>query len=263
MLPSLYANILILLVFGLLTMTIKEKRLSIINYLSFTIPLLSIIQNLDYRYYVYKIIAINILILYVIFLIIKYLISDKKSKDILATVFYSFFTATIIFSGYLEVGIYIGLLALIIIFVIFNDSEYKRLFYTSIVILIINIITQLWDYWGIIPFWIYLLLVGLSIIIFATYKELNKDKKIITPSVTSRENINLENQVKKKQPITSIRENIILAEPVIPKKLQEVKKETVPNKENSVGNFCPSCGTPNKQKGNFCKNCGRNLVIKK
>lgn len=263
LLPSLYANILILLVFGLLTMTIKEKRLSIINYLSFTIPLLSIIQNLDYRYYVYKIIAINILILYVIFLIIKYLISDKKSKDILATVFYSFFTATIIFSGYLEVGIYIGLLALIIIFVIFNDSEYKRLFYTSIVILIINIITQLWDYWGIIPFWIYLLLVGLSIIIFATYKELNKDKKIITPSVTSRENINLENQVKKKQPITSIRENIILAEPVIPKKLQEVKKETVPNKENSVGNFCPSCGTPNKQKGNFCKNCGRNLVIKK
>ena len=64
-------------------------------------------------------------------------------------------SSIILFGVELAYGIYIGLVTILILFTTFNEDEYKKTFYASIVILIINIIVQLWEFWGIIPFWLY------------------------------------------------------------------------------------------------------------
>ena len=59
----------------------------------------------------------------------------------------------------------------------YKDKELGTLFPTGIIITIANIIYQLNQLWGEIPFWLYLLIGGLSIIVFVTYKELRKNKE--------------------------------------------------------------------------------------
>lgn len=254
----------VLLVFGLLTLAIKEKQLNIVNYMAFTVPIISIINNIDDAYYIYRMIAINILQLYVIFLVVKFLIKTQSTKDIIATVFYAIFTSAIIFDRALEIGIYIGILAVIIIFVTFNNDGYKKLFYTSVVVMVLNIIIQLGDFWKFIPFWLYLLLIGLSIIGFVTYKELTKDKRAAQQELIKEKNLEKE-ELTNDQLLAANRDFNQIN--VVQQPSQEAVKETMPipqtHEQISVGNFCPTCGTPNTHHGKFCKTCGRNLIIKK
>ncbi len=259
LLPTIYANVLAFLVFGLLTLIIKDKKQSLINQLAIIIPLISTIYSTGYNYYTYQLIAINYLQLYVIFLLLKYLVKPKTTKDLLAAIFYALFNATIIFKGILEIGIYIGLLSIIIIFVTIMDEDYKKLFYTSIIILVVNILVQLWQFWGILPFWLYLLLAGLSIIAFVTTKEINKDKKPLPIKPQMQE-------VPIPKTASQLRDQIILAEPVEVenKPLKDIKStKTTSQEKKLVGNFCPICGTKNIKLGNYCKTCGHNLIIKK
>ena len=51
-----------------------------------------------------------------------------------------------------------------------------KLFIFGIILTIINILVQLRDIWSSIPAWLYLLIVGLGIIIVATYLQ-TKSKK--------------------------------------------------------------------------------------
>jgi hypothetical protein len=74
------------------------------------------------------------------------------------------------------VGIYIGLLGLITIMIGFSNNEYKSFFKGGVIMTILNILYQLREVWGQIPFSFYLLIGGLGIIGFVTYKEI-KNKK--------------------------------------------------------------------------------------
>lgn len=264
LLPNIYANILVLLVFGLLTLAIKDKQLNITNYMAFTVPLLSIINNMSDTYFIYRMIAINILQLYVVFLVVKFFIKTQSAKDIIATIFYAFFTSAMIFDGVLEFGIYIGLLAVIIIFITFNNDGYKKLFYTSVIVMVLNIIIQLGDFWAMIPFWLYLLLIGLSIIGFVTYKELTKDKR------AAKQELNKEKKVEKEeltndQLLETYRNfnQINVSPQPVQENTNEIKQNNQVQEQMTVGRFCPTCGTPNTHHGNFCKTCGRNLIIKR
>lgn len=279
-LPSTYGSILSLLIYGLLILIIKDKKLDIVNYLAVVIPLITLINDIGYDYYVYKIMAINALELYVLFLVLKFFIKDKAIKDIIGTIFYSLITATIIFQGELVLGLYIGILAITIIFVTFNEEQYKKLFYTSIIITILNIIVQLWEFWGIIPFWLYLLVVGIGIIAFVTYKELNKTNEPPKPQKEVNVATVEVTQEKKIKPTKQeeISNDQLLAEnstfQIIEEKQNnscncehehhhtEQQNVSQPMSQVQVGNFCPTCGTQNKG-GNFCTVCGRNLVIRK
>ena len=117
---------------------------------------------------------ISIIILYITFIIITFFITNQKNKETLAII--GIIIAVLYVIGYSSyiVGLYIGILGLIIILIGFYKKEYKYLFTTGIVITVINIIIQLREVWGIITFWLYLLVGGLSIITFVTYKQINK-----------------------------------------------------------------------------------------
>lgn len=270
-LPNTYGSILTLLIYILLILVTKDKQLDVVNYLSIVVPLTTLIDSIGYQYDIYQTIALNILRLYILFLVLKYVIKNKNVKDIVATVFYSVIISSILFQGDLVYGLYIGIVTIIVIFATFNEEEYKKLFYASIIITIINIIVQLWEFWGLIPFWLYLLIVGIGIVAFVTYKELNKSnnppklqavktKEIPTDELLeSMSTFPAQNNQAYQKRVEQL-ENQNHQENNYSKSSE---KETKPiNDEITVGNFCPTCGTPNKG-GKFCAVCGRNLIIKK
>ena len=274
-LPNTYGSILTLLIYILLILVIKDKKLDVVNYLSIVVPLTILIESIDYQYYIYQTIALNILRLYILFLVLKYIIKSKNVKDIVATIFYSLIISGILFQGDLVYGLYIGILTTIVIFITFNEDEYRKLFYASIIITIINIIVQLWEYWGLIPFWLYLLIVGIGIVVFVTYKELNKSNNQTKSQAVKRKEISNDELLKSMNTFPTQNNNQVQQNQV--EQLEQLEKQSqqeeiyseLPaeklkpiNDEITVGNFCPTCGTPNKG-GKFCAVCGRNLIIKK
>ena len=152
---------------------IKNKNIDKINYIAIVVPLLNITNEIsDYQDYFY--IMLSIIILYLTFIIITFFIKNQKDKEITAVIGIILAVLFIITIPSYIIGIYIGILGLIVILIGFYKKEYKQLFTTGILITIINIIIQLKEVWEIIPFWLYLLVGGLSIIAFVTYKQINK-----------------------------------------------------------------------------------------
>lgn len=266
-LPSIYGSLLTMLIIGLLMLTTKDKDLELINYIAMIFPLVSLISQLDYRHLTLKMITLTILGLYTLFLVLKIFIKKKSVQDIVAVICYPLIMSIILFRVELAYGIYIGLVTILILFTTFNEDEYKKTFYASIVILIINIIVQLWEFWGIIPFWLYLLLAGIGIIVFVTYKELNKEKQPEIKQVPKVEKIELiEDKTidKQEEQIKQVEEHIEKEKTIEEQPTQPITKvNEEPREEVEVGRFCPTCGHENKNKGRFCSICGRSLIIKK
>ena len=152
---------------------IKDKNIDKINYITIAVPLLNITSEIsEYQDYFY--IMLSVIILYLTFIIITFFIKNQKDKEIIAVIGIILSVLFIILIPSYIIGIYIGILGLIVILIGFYKKEYKQLFTTGIAITVINIIIQLREVWEIIPFWLYLLVGGLSIITFVTYKQINK-----------------------------------------------------------------------------------------
>ena len=99
--------------------------------------------------------------------------ADKKFKDILEIIAISFIFLLIIFDATWVVGTYIGILCIAFILRGVN-SKYIAYFYTGIVFTILNILIQFKTYWEKIPAWGYILVGGLILIGFVTYREYKK-----------------------------------------------------------------------------------------
>ena len=115
--------------------------------------------------------------LYLIFLFVKFFVKDAGLRNIILIIglVVCCFKPFILQSVY--TGIYIGVLGLIFIIAGYKKEDAYPIFITGIILTVANIIYYLQDVWKILPFWFYLLVGGLSIIIFATYKEIQKQKK--------------------------------------------------------------------------------------
>lgn len=231
-------NIICLSIFGLLSLFVAEDKFKTINYISIVIPLYSLVYTIDMSDNL-KLLLTNIFWLYILFLFIKFIIKNKSARDWIGTIGLSLIVLSIIFQADILIGIYIGILSIAIIFITFNEEHYKKLFYTGVIITIINIVVQLWEFWTQIPFYLYLLLVGIAIVAFVTYKELHKKeepKKIIEEKEPMQ---NTYSQEEKFKIVDSI-------------------DEDEPKQRTTVVQFCPNCGTKNNG-GKFCSNCGTNL----
>ncbi len=73
----------------------------------------------------------------------------------------------------LEVAIFIGVISFVSILIGFKSQKWSSLYYTGVAFLILNVIIQLREFWTSIPMWAYILLAGLVLIGFVTYKEYN------------------------------------------------------------------------------------------
>lgn len=185
LLSSTVSSLLVLLIFGALTYLLKGYQLRRVNLIALVIPLYSLVNNINNMPEIQTILY-NIFGLYILFLIIKLFIKDLKSKDVVATIGTSLLTLNIIFNNSIIIGIYVGLIGLLIIFITYNKKAYKSYFYCGVVITILNIIIQLSEYWSKVPLWLYLLLAGLTIIGFVMHREIKKQK---APEIKEDNNI--------------------------------------------------------------------------
>lgn len=87
----------------------------------------------------------------------------------------------------LEVAIFVGVISFVSILIGFKSQKWISLYYTGIAFLILNVIIQLKEFWTSIPIWAYILLAGLVLIGFVTYKEYNRNNENQEPEKVEAE----------------------------------------------------------------------------
>jgi hypothetical protein len=159
----------------------KDKQLLSISSLALAIPI-NIIIGESISTGDLNIMLTRILWLYVIFIFNYFIIKNKDSKEVFSIISLSALVLLTIFNPSFFIALFIAILGLAIMMFGYYNKEYSKIFILGIVITVINIIYQLREFWNKIPFWLYLLIVGLLLIAFVTKKELdkleNKDKSI-------------------------------------------------------------------------------------
>lgn len=188
-----YLSSLILL--GIITILIlieNNQTLKKVNYFAVVFPIVQLCEIISDKLglITFNYIYTNIIQLYILALIIKLFVKNQKTKDMIATIGLSFIMMQIIFVSNLYVGIYIGMVSVIMIFLLFHKKDFYKLYITNIIVAILNIISQLFKYWRLVPLWVYLFITGLIIASFVTYKELKRQN--IAPKTNSE--INTPNQ---------------------------------------------------------------------
>lgn len=176
--PSIVYPIMLLITYGILIFLTDSKPVKITSYISILYPIYLLISEINMSPVLYTIIW-NIMYVYVLFLILKLLVKDNKTKDVLNTVFLSLILFSIFFNESIYIGGYIGIVSLTLMLLVFNKKEFKASFYSSIVIFILNLLYRLLAYWSFNYFWIYLLVAGILIIVFVMVKESKESKNKI------------------------------------------------------------------------------------
>ena len=88
-------------------------------------------------------------------------------------------------------GIINGIISIAMILTSIKKEEYESLYYSGIVIMILNIIFQLAEFWTRIPSFVYLLLSGLALIGYVTLKEMDFMKKFHLKRKELKKDINV------------------------------------------------------------------------
>ena len=182
----LAATIVMGIYFIIMIICFQEKKLFTITFLFTMFPYDILINHIPYTYEV-KTIITTTLHFYLLLLTCTNLIKNEKNKHLIATIISSIIMLSIIFEQNLIIGLYIGIISIILIYIGFIEDKYKNIFYLGIIVTILNIIIQLWEFWSKIPFWLYLLIAGLGTIGTVTYLEIKKtnnttdDKSIPIP----------------------------------------------------------------------------------
>lgn len=168
------SSILTILIYIILVIIFRKKNpYEVITNIALVIPMYNLIDGYIYDYNL-SLVLENIVQFYILYLIVKYICKNNSSKGLLTLLGIIFIIIQVIFTKGIYTGIYVGIVGVIVIVLGYLDKVHKSLFNVGIIITIINIIYQLQNLWGTIPFWLYLLVVGLGLIIFVTYKESKK-----------------------------------------------------------------------------------------
>jgi hypothetical protein len=151
----------------------KNKNLFTITTLAVVLPInvliSEVIQEGDLNIMLTRLLAI-----YIIFVFNKLIFKDQSKKEIFTLISLSIVVLSLIFTNSLLIGLFVGLMGILIMMLGYYNKEYSKLFILGIATTVINIIYQLIDLWNKIPFWLYLLVVGLLLIAFVTKKELKR-----------------------------------------------------------------------------------------
>ena len=169
-------GIILLLIYMIFTIATREnKNISKINYFSIILPLLVIISDNNTSFEIVEIIK-NLIGMYAMAMISIALLKKDKERNILLTILSTILLLRIMFIESWIIGLYVGIISLTLLIIGFIKKEYKGLFIEGIIITIINILYQFKYLLQELPFWIYTLLAGLTIISIVTYKII-KDKE--------------------------------------------------------------------------------------
>ena len=173
-----YAHPLLFVLFLLVGYFIRKDKLSSIWSLALAyLPYLAMVDGLNLAPD-YQTILMTTPALVLIPLTVHLLVdAHQKIKTTIESIGLAFIILSLIFEVNLVIGLYIGVVSLLMIFIGTRSDKNNGLFYVGIGSLILNIIVQLQEFWSKIPWFVYTLIAGLAIIFYVTYKEFNKDKK--------------------------------------------------------------------------------------
>lgn len=138
-----------------------------------TVGLSNVTEYLDLEY---TVLVNRTIFLVAAILICTTVIRNHKRNNLVLALILPFLLATILFEIDVVIALYIGVIALGMILLGVINKEYKAVYTEGIIFLILNLVIQLWDLWGMLPLWAYLLIGGLTLIGVVTFKELKKEK---------------------------------------------------------------------------------------
>ncbi|MBR1654554.1 MAG: hypothetical protein IJ690_06425 [Clostridia bacterium] len=114
------------------------------------------------------------IILLVAILICGLIVRNKKVSTAILGIVLPILILSLIWNINIAVAVYIGCITLAMIIFGFINKEFKVIYIEGIIFLVANLIIQLWEFWGLLPIWVYLLIGGLTLISIVTVKELKK-----------------------------------------------------------------------------------------
>lgn len=171
------SSIIMILIYGILLLIFRKKNpYEIITNLAMIVPMYYLIDS-----YVssdnLNLVLENIVQFYILYLLVRYVCKNTSAKNMLTLLGVIFIVIQVIFESGIYTGIYVGIVGIVVIILGYLNKTNKALFNVGIIITVVNIIYQLQNLWESIPFWLYLLIVGLGLILFVTYKETKKIDK--------------------------------------------------------------------------------------
>jgi len=177
-----YVNIIVILVWAIWhTLNYNEKQkdiFKVISYLTGLVLYNNIIKDikLDDVTTISLLGYISFSIILIRTIIIKYIKNGYKTIEYIV---YSILFLYAINSYNNEIDGIIFVSLLVVLVIISYNKKIGPLFLTSIISIIINSFLLTIEFWFSIPWWVYMLVVGIILIMFATRNELNQNKKKI------------------------------------------------------------------------------------
>ena len=215
----IYSIISIILILLLSVIKLDNKKTSLkISLVAITIPLYNLVE--------YGIDIENYKIIMSLYLILLAFIFDKilkvNDKVVKVSILYILAITELFYEPLLSI-IIMGILLILGIIYFYNKKEYKGLYIFSIIALIFTIIYELEPFWLSIPFWLYLFIGGIVIILLVTKIELKKGNN--------------------KEEITVINNNTV--------------NNISEDKNIVLNNYCTNCGAKLLPPKKYCQNCGK------
>ena len=166
--------ILVFCIYSLIMWLYKNKRkyFVITSYLM-TLPMFGLvtsnIQNNDIT-----IIVMNLIGFYFLWITNKNFIKKDVDKIVITDMVTIALLSMVIFTDSILLSVYGGIVSFILLSIGFSYKKYEHLFTISIVATIINIVVSFKELWLSFSLWFYLLIIGIFMIVFATYREIKK-----------------------------------------------------------------------------------------
>ena len=143
-LPTAYNALITLWIYVLIKFFQKEEHIiESISSIAIVIPAYTIINNLTLIYEI-QIVLETTLSLYVLYLFVKLFIKDPKNKNLIFIIGLAILLLSILEANVI-IGIYIGIVGIIVMMYGFYQKDQKDFFTAGIAIVVINIVYQLKD----------------------------------------------------------------------------------------------------------------------
>ncbi len=160
-----------------LALSDKREEITVLSGLSIIALSAATLANIDWNLDRIYVMLINRSVILALTIALSFiLVKNKNVTSIILAIVLPLIILSLIYEINIAIAIYIGCLTLAMIIFGFIKKEYKAIYIEGIIFLIANLVIQLWEFWGVLPIWVYLLVGGLTLIGIVTVKELKKNE---------------------------------------------------------------------------------------
>lgn len=175
--PALLNDLIVILSFVVgIVSNYENKKIYAASKIALVVPIYHLFTTVINEVVV-QLICSNALVILVIMWFSENKMNNQKDRNIFAPIMIGLALLYVIFSSSLAVGIYVGLVTGILMIYANYRKDYKVLYNTCLVYFILNILFHLQSLLEWIPFWSYLMIAGIGVIGFVTYKEIIREKR--------------------------------------------------------------------------------------